>query len=245
MRLHIINTGSSGNCYVLEGKEEALIIEAGSPFVDVKKALNFDISKIKGLIVTHEHGDHFKHFSEFWKAGVPCYASKGTLKKGYSNYWLTNSIENKKLFNIGGFSILPFDVQHDAEEPLGFLINHSESGNILFATDTYYLKYKFDNLNHVILEANYDEDIIDRKMKFGGGNKFVRDRVIKSHMSLQQCLETLKANDLTAVTNIVLIHLSDTNSNERMFKDRVQSETGKRVTIASPGISINFSKNVF
>jgi metal-dependent hydrolase (beta-lactamase superfamily II) len=54
--LKVINSSSKGNSYILESDNEALLIEAGCRFADVKKMLNFNISKIKGLVVSHEHG---------------------------------------------------------------------------------------------------------------------------------------------------------------------------------------------
>lgn len=55
MKLHVIGTGSKGNCYVLETETEALIIEAGMKVSAVKEKLNFNIQKIKSVLVSHEH----------------------------------------------------------------------------------------------------------------------------------------------------------------------------------------------
>lgn len=56
MLLRVISSNSRGNGYVLENDNEALVIECGCSFMDIKKALNFNIRKIVGCIVTHEHG---------------------------------------------------------------------------------------------------------------------------------------------------------------------------------------------
>jgi ribonuclease BN (tRNA processing enzyme) len=64
-------------------------------------------------------------------------------------------------------------------------------------------------------------------------------------MSLDTCVNLLNANDLSKVNNIVLIHLSDSNSDEQAFKKRVSDETGKNVTVASNGMEINFNKTPF
>lgn len=56
MFLSVINSGSSGNGYILQDDKEALIIEAGCKLLDIKKALNFNISKVVGCLVSHEHG---------------------------------------------------------------------------------------------------------------------------------------------------------------------------------------------
>lgn len=56
MRLTVLNSGSSGNGYLLECGNEILIVECGVPFMEVKKALNFDLSKIVGCFISHSHG---------------------------------------------------------------------------------------------------------------------------------------------------------------------------------------------
>ncbi len=56
MRLIVLGSSSSGNCYILENENEALILEAGIPFLEVKKKLDFNIMKIVGVLVSHSHG---------------------------------------------------------------------------------------------------------------------------------------------------------------------------------------------
>ena len=154
-------------------------------------------------------------------------------------------IEAGYRFQLGNFTILPFDVKHDAEEPVGFLIHHPESGNILFVTDSYYIPYKFERLNQIMIECNYRHDILEANIVKGRVNQKLRDRTLESHMSFHTCLEALQANDLTKVNNIVLLHLSDANSNEMEFQRDIHSETGKSVKIAQKGLKINFNKQPF
>lgn len=57
MLLKCVNTGSqNGNCYILENNTEALILDAGVRYKDVLKALDYNISKVTGILLTHEHG---------------------------------------------------------------------------------------------------------------------------------------------------------------------------------------------
>ena len=70
MKLKVLGSSSSGNCYILESDTEALIIEAGLPFIEVKKALNFNVRKIVGVVVSHSHGDHAKYVAEYKKSGI-------------------------------------------------------------------------------------------------------------------------------------------------------------------------------
>lgn len=244
MRLKIVGTGSKGNCYILENETSALIIECGVNFREVKKALNFDLSKVVGCIVTHEHGDHSKGIKETIAAGIDVHASVGTfnaLKMVGSRHRVKPFNQNDS-FKLGDFTIKSFDVRHDAAEPCGFLIHHPETGNVLFLTDTFYCPYTFKNLHNVIIEANFSNQIIKEKLT---DMEFLRNRILTSHMSLETCVGFLRSNDLSAVNNIVLIHLSDGNSNERMFREVISKETGKNVTVADNGLEIEFNKTPF
>ena len=70
----------------------------------------------------------------------------------------------------------------------------------------------------------------------------MRPRLLKSHMEIETTKGLLSANDLSQTQNIVLIHLSDGNSNERRFIDEVVRLTGKQVFAANKGLAINLSK---
>lgn len=246
MELKIISTGSIGNAYILSNGDEALLIECGVNIKEIKKALDFDLSKVVGCLVTHEHQDHCKAVKEVSKLGIRIYSGLRTLlAMGLNSDYKSFVILPKKPFMIGNFKVMAFDVMHDAAEPLGFLIEHPDCGKVLFLTDTYYCKYTFSGLHNIIIEANYSKEIIDRKFGSDSGKEFLRNRILRSHFSLANCKDMLSANDLTQVNNIVLIHLSDSNSNEKQFQKEVTDLTGKNVTVASNGMTINFGKTPF
>lgn len=243
MNLKVIGTGSKGNAYLLENEQEALLIECGLRISDIKAALNFNLKKLSGCILTHEHGDHAKSVKDLMAAGVDVYSTKGThsaLKTLSHHRALV--FNHHKSFMVGSFKIQAFDILHDAVDPSGFLIHHPETGNILFITDLIFSAYTFKNLNNIIIEANYDEALAKKKLN---DMEFLRNRIIKNHMSLDTCVKTLKANDLSAVNNIVLIHLSDSNSDEKLFRETVTKATNKTVTVADSGVVINFNKTPF
>lgn len=247
MQLKIIGSNSDGNAYLLENATEALLIECGMGWGAIKRAVNFNIAKIKGCLVTHEHKDHCKSAKEILTAGISIYASYGThgAMKTEAHH-RARFLHLGAIVAIGGFKIKSFPVQHDAAEPLGFLIHHTETGTVLFLTDSFYSQYRFDGLNQVIIEANYSNEILNQRRESGETNKVLRDRVLESHMSLDTCIELLQANDLRQVANIVLIHLSDGHSDEREFKRQIQAATGRLVHVATNGMIIaNFDKKPF
>lgn len=247
MNLKVIGTGSTGNAYILSNGDEALLIECGVNINDIKKALNHDYSKVVGCIVSHEHGDHYKSIQSVLDLGINVYTTAGTFSsvlfpsKGHRK----KVIHTKQSFTTGNFKIMPFDVMHDAAEPVGFLIEHTDCGRVLFLTDTYYCKYTFPGLNNIIIEANYSKEIIDRKFGADSGKEFLRNRILKSHFSLENCKDMLAANDLSKVNNIVLIHLSDSNSDEKQFVKEIYEQTRKNVRAAVNGMEIMFNKTPF
>lgn len=245
MQLRVINSNSAGNAYILESSTgEVLLLEAGVNFDKIKQALNFNLKNVVGCLVSHEHGDHAKAIDKIMDAGINVYATDGTHRaaKSISHHRAITTFADDE-FKLGSFMVMPFKIEHDAAEPVGFLLYHEECGKVLFVTDTCYCRYLFPGLNNIIIECNYDLQIITRRL--GGDHKFLRDRVITSHMSLENCKLMLSKHDLSKVMNIVLIHLSDGNSDEKKFKFEVEQQTGKPVYVAVPGLSIPFNKTPF
>lgn len=205
MTLKCLGSGSSGNCYILENDNEALIIEAGVSFLEVKKALDFNIRKIVGVVVSHSHGDHSKFIGEYGKAGIPVF-------KPYNE-----EIASPLSVKYGGFGVKAFRLVHDVP-CYGFYIQHSEIGRLVYASDTEYIKYRFQNLNHILVECNYSKELIDNE----AAN---RSHVLRGHMELQTTLEFLRVNNNPDLRNVVLLHMSRDNA------DPVESvrEAGKVV----------------
>ena len=252
MKLTVIDSGSRGNAYVLHNAGEALLIEAGVSFRKTVAALGGDIAKVAGCLISHEHGDHAKFINEVLNAAIPVYASEGTIAGAkVTSEWKPTPLRKKAsgagydTVQIGRFKVIPFTTKHDGQEPCGFYIHHPETGGVLFATDTYYLPNTFRGLNNVMIECNYDPEIMARNVEEGVIIPSLRDRITASHLSIDTCIEALRANDLKAVNNIVLLHLSHNSSDPDGFKDKVYKATGKRVTIARPGTEIDFNKTPF
>lgn len=253
MELTVLGSSSEGNAYVLQNTGEALLLEAGIGFKKVLVALDYDVSKVQGVLVTHEHGDHAGHLNDVLSYGLPVYASAGTIEgaKRYMNRTLYEPAVIEKhgdgyqRLQLGNFTVIPFPTQHDANEPLGFYIWHAETGGILFATDTFYLKNRFAGLSNILIECNYDQQQLEDNLIAGRIDAARYRRVRHSHLSYDTCLQMLQANDLTAVHNIVLIHTSKDNGNARTFLEGIARATGKTVSVAKPGLVLNFNKTPF
>lgn len=240
MELKVLGSGSSGNCYLIEATEkEKLILDAGINFKIVQQELNFDFRGIEGVLITHEHMDHLKYAPNFALNGINIYASSGTFSKLNLVGHRFKIIKALEQFTIGNFIILPFDTQHDAAEPLGFLIQYKPTGEkLLYATDTYYIKYRFSKLNYLLLECNYIKEIAKENAKNGVINKTRYIRLLESHFSLDNLLKFLKSNDLSNVKNIILCHLSNDNSNEKIMIQKVSEMTRIPTMAARAGLEV-------
>ncbi|WP_342512831.1 MBL fold metallo-hydrolase [Sporosarcina sp. FSL K6-1522] len=230
IEIRTLATGSTGNCYLIDDGETRLLIELGIQFKRIQRALNYETSKIAACLISHSHKDHCKGVQGALDASMDVYMSEATESEMGIEHNRIRRYENKKQFEVGTFTILPFDVKHDVENH-GFLIQSENGSKLLFATDTYYVKYKFKGLTHLMIECNHSRKILDENTNSGRVHEFLANRIIGSHFSLENLLEFFKANDLSRVQEIHLLHLSDTNSDEEEFKRAVQAATGKLVYV--------------
>lgn len=240
MKLKVLGSGSQGNCYILESDAEALIIEAGIPFMKVKETLNFNVRKICGVMVSHEHSDHARYIKDYLKAGIPVYSAFQTQTAlEIITGELTKAIPPMKKVKIGNFTVVPFNVPHDTDiECYGYLIEHEDIGKLLFLIDLEYCRYSFSkqNINHILVEANYSDGLID--------NEAVNcEHVLRGHMSLQTALDFISTNDNPVLKNVVLLHLSASNSDVDLFLQKTKEivKYGADCYIAEKGLEISLN----
>jgi phosphoribosyl 1,2-cyclic phosphodiesterase len=99
-------------------------------------------------------------------------------------------------------------------------------------SDTGYSPYRFEGLTSVAIEANYSERILRENVENGSIPRAHMLRVLASHMSVERAVDLLKANDLSRVEEIHLLHLSDGNSHADEFQQLIARATGKPVYVA-------------
>ena len=225
-----IESNSTANAYFISDGRTPILIECGVRFRELQKALNFKIASLAGCLLSHEHMDHAKEVKNLIKSGIDIYTSSGTAKAlGISGHRV-KVIRSMKQFNIETWAVLPFDTVHDCSEPLGFLLSSGED-KILFATDTAYLTYRYAGLTHVMIECNYQADILASNVANGTVSRAQRDRLLWSHFNLNNIINMLKANDLSKLREIYLMHLSNNNSDATYIKRTISKITGKPVYV--------------
>lgn len=232
MKIEVIASGSAGNCYKISNEDTTLLIECGIPYKKIQEALNFKVTDIAGVLVSHEHMDHAKACKDLIKAGVDLYMTKGTKEalnlESHRIKTLTMYGSSYLDLEIGGFKIRPFITIHDAKEPVGFLIYDCLAREeLVFITDTQYSIYSFKP-DYFMIEVNYVRKRINENSCISPD---LRERIKKNHMSLETAINLLENSDLSRLKKIYVLHLSDSNSDAELIKNSLQEETGVSVEI--------------
>ena len=164
MKLHVIGSSSKGNAYALEGREEILLLEAGCRMDAVNQAINWQIGKIAGCVISHEHSDHLGYVGQYTGLGFRIYSTSSASAAALERYKVQVEITKPlKCIRIGGFAVTPFDVPHGSVECYGYMIEHEEVGKLVFLTDFQYCKYLFKGvgINHIMVCLLYTSDAAD------------------------------------------------------------------------------------
>lgn len=216
MRISFSQTGSNGNCSVIESRYgNLLIIDAGIKYKTVDKAIGYRLHTADSLLITHAHKDHTHYLDDFIYARIKVFISHKTLSGCNiygckDNYWF---IDEQNKIDINGFVINSFELVHTHVngtpcECYGFLILDKSTGEkMLWATDTQYIKNRFPPLDFYCIECNFFEQN-DYEGELDYIEKSVEQRRVQSHMSFESCVKFLKQQDLSKCKEIHLLHLS-------------------------------------
>lgn len=232
--MKIINygSGSSGNCYrvIDEASSGSLLLDAGLSCKELIKS-GARLSNINGVLVTHSHRDHCKAVREMIIRGMNVYVTKDTALAMSDIHGLNYKQIEFKTFAIGPFLVTPFSLVHDVPN-VGYLIS-TKTDKLVYITDTAYCQFKFSGLTYIMVECNYSIKNLSSLVNSGGLLKSRYDRLLKSHFALERVLKFLAANDLSKVKTIYLLHLSDSHSDEELFKREVERATGIPTIVAA------------
>lgn len=236
MKLIIIGSSSKGNSYALQSDSgEILLIEAGIPLKEVKRAIGYKTSKVVGCITSHVHSDHAKYIPEYLKTGISVSSNDEVAEK----YPGVDTMSENITFRFGNFGVTPFEVQHDAKN-FGYLIHEPSYGTIFFATDCYNLNFVIQGCNTYLAECNYSDELLDNAVAEGKTPRSQADRVRLSHMSLEHAvswLQDCKAEQ--SAHQIILIHGSARHLNPTKAVNKFQQVFGIPVYYAQKGLEIN------
>lgn len=224
-------SGSGGNAYIVSDGNTTLLLEAGIPIKKLKQRAGFILSRIDACLLSHLHNDHCCGAKGIMQAGTDIYTSRETAEaKGLSGHRL-HTIKPRQQFQVGSWTILPFNVPHDVQN-LGFLLANQDGDKLLFAVDCFYVPYTFHKITHIAIGCNHSRELLRESVEQGHIHPELANRIRKNHMSLSRVQDMLKANDLSRVEEIHLLHLSDDNSNPDYFKSEIEKQVGIPTYIA-------------
>ncbi len=226
-------SSSQGNSYCVTDGQTRILMECGLSHKKLQELTGFKLAALDGCLVSHEHKDHCSCVEKLLASSIPVWLSQGTARAlGLPEKLLTlaEEMENGKQFTIGTLDILPFSTFHDAQEPLGFVMQSRVDGDILaFATDTVNLPYNFPGVNLLAVEANFQKDILDRSERMPEKTKH---RVQNTHMEIDKLCQCLGRMDLSKCREIYLLHLSSAMSHEGQFVNKVARAVPPHVKIS-------------
>lgn len=125
-------------------------------------------------------------------------------------------------------------VPHGDCPNFAYWIKLPDGQTVLFGTDLQEMPYNIKGISTLMLECNYcDETVLDNLCS--GANINSRP---DNHLSLEKALETTRRLYSPKMNKVVLLHLSDGNSDENLIKRRFKEKLGIDVQIAISGLNI-------
>lgn len=237
LRLCVLASGSSGNCTVVFNEAAAVMIDAGLSARETARrldAVGLSLDRISGILISHEHGDHIAGLRVLHqKHGIPCYANHGTAEAIARNQTLTgvaiNLFSTGFAFEVGGFSIEPFSVPHDAYEPVGFVIS-TPASRVGVVTDmgvaTGVIRSRLAECEVIVVEANHDEGMLMDAERPWALKQRIRGR--QGHLSNQAAAQLIGDVAGPHLKRVYLAHLSEDCNRAHLAEREVRTLLDKR-----------------
>lgn len=222
IRFCSLASGSSGNCQYIETDKVKILVDAGLSGKKIQESLvsiDVDPSTINGILVTHEHKDHIHGIGILSRRfGIPIYANQKTwlnMKPEIGEIKEENIIvfDTNKTFEINDLNIHPFNISHDAIEPVGYSFYYKNI-KISLVTDTGYVseevKENIKNSHLLMIESNHDVEML----KVGKYPWFLKKRILGEHGHLSNDDAGRLLAEIISRENqcILLGHLSKENN---------------------------------
>lgn len=232
MKYKCLQTGSKGNCSMIWTDDKCIILDAGIQMQRIKDACQFQLEKIDFGLVTHWHVDHSLSLRNLLDHGInvihpPVDDWEAMATSGYQN-----------LRNMGDWLVKWWEVEHDCLN-WAFLLYHKQTHHkIAYITDFSHTKLVPANVDTLIVECSYIDEIIDKKQN-ELGDRYLRLK--QYHMSLARLLkllESMQESPEYRLKNIIVVHLSDRNSNKNDIIGAIKEKTGIDAVIADKGTEV-------
>jgi len=235
-----LNSGSNGNCYYVGNDHDAVLIDAGISCRETEARmarLGLSMRKVRGIFISHEHSDHIRGLTVLAKKySLPVYITPLTLLHSglQLDAGLLRTFSADAALHLNSLTVTPFHKMHDAAEPHSFTIA-CQNVKVGVFTDLGVvcenLIANFQQCHAVFLEANYDEDMLER----GGYPYHLKRRIRggKGHLSNTQALALFEGYRPDFMSHLFLSHLSKDNNCPDLALDLFKSRAGETEIIVA------------
>ncbi|MDR2199157.1 MAG: MBL fold metallo-hydrolase [Deltaproteobacteria bacterium] len=230
MKFCVLASGSGGNATWIEEGDCACLVDNGLSFSEFKnriKTAGLDLSLLRAVFVTHEHGDHLNGVGPLARGlNIPVYASPMLLEvKGDTLCGVDcRPISFWEIRKLGDLALQAVPSSHDTVDPFVFLA--SGGGKRLgIVTDlgcvSPQLRRCFNRLDSLILEFNHDEEML----KNGPYPPFLKKRILgpKGHLSNKTAAAFLSVLNHQDLKNVVVAHISKHNNTPDLAEEAALS----------------------
>ena len=218
-------SGSSGNAILISSGTSHILVDAGVSGRRIEEALHSvgqDVRDIKGILITHEHSDHIAGAGILSrKHDIPVYATAPTWEACSEKLGSVQSrlarVIGKTGFYIDDLLIEPYDIPHDAADPVGYCVSCG-ARKLAVATDLGFfpkaLEMKLQACNLVLLESNHDLNMLQTGRYPRALKERIRSR--RGHLSNDDAADAAVRLACAGVSSILLGHLSKENNSEQL-----------------------------
>ena len=209
LEVHVLASGSKGNCTVIKKGNSVILHDVGIScrrIVNGLKELHIDMAQVEGIFVSHEHSDHIAGLQQLLKRfDLPVYTKQGTWREIQDKLIVPKNrlIElTKGSLTLGGLTVEPFSVSHDAADPIGINV-FTGNDKATVVTDTGVISddilRRLDDTTLLVLEANYDPQ-----------QRVASD---EGHLSNEMAAQALLMMKRPNFMQVILAHRSENNNN--------------------------------
>ena len=237
LRACSLGSGSSGNALVVEARDGStvtrVLVDNGFNLRQLGRRLaraDLAFDDIDAVLVTHEHSDHVGGVVRYaCKAGLPVYCSEGTARAadlpGRGVRWreLVSGVRHV----IGAVVVDPYEVPHDAAEPLQFVFGDGQRwlGLLTDAGEpTATMVAALRRVDALVLECNHDEGML----RAGPYAAFLKARIAgaRGHLSNAQAAALLRQVDCARLQWVAAAHLSAQNNTKDLAREALAAVLG-------------------
>jgi phosphoribosyl 1,2-cyclic phosphodiesterase len=231
VKIHVLASGSAGNCALLEAGAGRILVDAGLSGSEIERrlaAVGADARDLAGILITHEHADHVRGAGILARRHrVPVFLTRGTHaaeRRHLGELPFVEHVEPGREFELQGVGVRPFSTPHTRQggglaDPVAycFFRGGAKAG---YATDlghpTGLMAQHLAGCRLLVLEFNHDPGLLVRGPYPWPVKQWIKGQ--GGHLSNEQAARLLERVLHDRLDGLVLAHLSETNNTPELAR---------------------------